>query len=275
MDFWLIRDGEKTGPLHDFEIRRKIEDGELPASTPAWHDGLSGWKPLIEIEIFTREFELAAKLPAEEVISPAPDSPKPPPLPVKIEYGRRFWARWLDLTLYAGFYWLGMWAAGQNIEAALFNPWTMFLRYVPWFVVETLLIHRFATTPGKWLLGLQVFNKDGSRLTLGQSTRRSLRVLFTGIGFGWDILAIFCQTLSFFTTRRLGNTLWDYAGGHVVSAAPLNPYRTLTLVFLFFGAIQMQLVVISPYVLEMAGKTFPSIKAENEKNPPWHLPKRH
>ena len=34
MDIWIIQDGEKTGPLHDCEIRRKIETGELPASTP-------------------------------------------------------------------------------------------------------------------------------------------------------------------------------------------------------------------------------------------------
>ena len=72
MDIWIIQNGEKIGPLHDFEIRRKIETGELPRETPAWHEGLAGWKSLAEIEVFSREFELAAKpsTPTPDVFSP-------------------------------------------------------------------------------------------------------------------------------------------------------------------------------------------------------------
>ncbi|MES2439441.1 MAG: RDD family protein [Verrucomicrobiota bacterium] len=274
MDIWIIRDGEKVGPIHDYEIRRKIETGELPASTPAWHEGQPAWKPLAEIDIFTREFEIAAAPPEAAPSFPSPERATPPPLPVETFYGRRFWARWFDLTLYAGIWWLGMWAARQDIGAAWINPWIMLFHFIPWFVVETLLIHYLGTTPGKWLLSLQVRNKDGSPLDLPSSTRRSMRVLFTGIGFGWGLLAVFCQALSFFTARRLGTTLWDHAGGHQVFAAALSPFRVVTLVFLFFGALQMQMVVISPYVFELMGETFPALKKEYEKNPPWHLPKR-
>lgn len=277
MDIWIIRDGEKIGPLHDFEIRRKIGEGELPATTPAWHEGLDSWKPLVEIEIFTREFALAAapreseREPEAEAIPPRTG---PPPLPVKTCYIRRFWARWFDLTLYSGLWWIGMWAARQDIEAALLNPWVMFFQFMPWFAVETLLIHYWGTTPGKWLLGLEVANNDGSRLALGPSTGRAVRVLFAGIGFGWGILAVLCQALSLIAARRLGAPLWDHLGGHQVVARPLNPLRVIALVFLFFGAIQLQVIVVSPYVFEMAGKSFPSIKERYEKSPPYHLPKR-
>lgn len=276
MDIWIILNGEKIGPIHDFEVRRKIETGELPESTPAWHEGLAAWKPLVEIDLFTREFKAATA------------SPQPPPLPQDSPrdtetsptlqptyYQRRFWARWLDLSLYAGIWWLGMWAARQNIEAVLLNPWIMFLQYVPWFALESLLIHKFGTTPGKWLLGLRVVNKDHSLLDLAASIRRSLRVLFTGIGFGWSILALFCQALSLFTARRLGSTLWDHTGGHQVTAEPLNPFRLITLVLLFAGALQLQMLVLSPHIFKMAGEKYPAIKEEYEKNPPWHLPKRY
>ena len=282
MDIWIIRDGEKIGPIHDFDVRRKIEDGELPAATPAWHEGLAAWKPLVEIDLFTREFELPStpRAPAPPLPENPPESerPPPPPLPPPTFYRRRFWARWFDLSLYAGFWWLGLWAAGRDIGSALLNPWVMFLQYIPWFVLETLLLHHLATTPGKWLLGLQVTNNDGSRLDLSAATRRSLRVMFTGIGFGWGLLAVFCQALSLFTARRLGTTLWDHAGGHRVTAGPLDPFRVIALVFLFFGTLQLQMIVISPYIsapmLEMMGESFPALKAEYEKNPPWHLPKR-
>ena len=274
MDIWIIRDGEKVGPLHDYEIRRKIENGELPASTPAWHEGLGDWRPLDKIEIFTREFELAAGRQSPD-IPPAAETATPPPLPVKTYYLRRFWARWFDLTLYAGIWWIGIWAAGQNIAATLTNGWMIFLQFVPWFVIETLLLHYTSSTPGKWLLGLKVLNADGSRLELGAATRRSLRVLFIGIGFGWNLLAVFCQVLSLVTAKRLGNPLWDHLGGHRVTAGPLSPFRIVTLVVLFYGALQLQAVVVSPYLFEMAGDSVPEwMKKEIQKNPPWHLPKR-
>ena len=278
MDIWIIRDGEKTGPLHDFEVRRKIEDGDLPATTPAWHEGLDGWKPLIEIGIFTREFELAAtdrerpsKFPE---IAPMADSATPPPLPVQTFYGRRFWARWLDLMLYSGLWWIGMWAARQDIGAALINPWVMFLHYLPWFAIEPLLLHYFGTTPGKWLLGLKVVNHDGSRLDLQAAIRRSLRVMFSGVGFGWPLLVLFCQALSLFTAKRLGTTIWDYTGGHRVIASPLNAFRISATVALYAVALTLQLIVISPYTFEQNVKMFPSLKQQFGENPFWHLPKR-
>lgn len=280
MDIWIIRDGEKIGPIHDYEVRRKIELGELPATTPAWHEGLSAWQPLIEIDLFTREFELAAATaPPEPELFALGARTAPPPLPEKPYYLRRFCARWFDLILYSGVWWIGMWACRQNIESAMLNTWVMFLQYVPWFAFEALLIHHYGTTPGKWLLGLRVVNKDGSRLDLAAATRRALRVMFTGVGFGWGLLAVFCQALSLFTAKRLGSTLWDYSGGHRVTAEPLHPLRLVALIFLGFGAVQLQLIVISPIVnppmVEQMEKWLPGFKAEYQKNPPWHLPKHY
>jgi uncharacterized RDD family membrane protein YckC len=274
MDLWIIFHGEKTGPIHDFEVRRKISDGELTADTHAWHEGMDQWKPLSQIDLFRREFELLKEPVKPDPEPPAADSPTPPPLPAKPVYARRFWARWLDLTLYSGLWWLGMWTAGQNIEAALLNPWIMFLHYVPWFALEPVLIHRFGTTPGKWMLGLRVENLDGSQLDLAAASRRSLRILFTGVGFGWGLLAVFCQIISYFVSRRLGTTLWDQTGGHRVASAPLKPWRIIVLPFLYFLALQMQLIVVFPYMLEMVGRNFPTLKEQYEKNPPWHLPKK-
>lgn len=273
MDIWIIRDGEKTGPLHDFEIRKKIESGELPASTLAWHEGLDAWKPLKEINIFSREFELKEPppLPTDIELETKPDDKA---APQETFYIRRFWARWLDLTLFSGLWWLGLWAVGQNLEAILANQWVLFLRYVPWFALEALLIHKFATTPGKWLLGLHVTNKNHSHLDLGESIRRSLRVMFTGVGFGWSILAIFCQALSIFTARRLGATLWDHTGGHQVTAAPLHPFRIIALVFLFVGGIILQTIVVFPYAAEIGAKQNPELRETYEKVLPYTLPKR-
>ena len=115
MDIWIIRDGEKTGPIHDFEVRRKIEAGELPATTPAWHEGLAAWKPLgrnrpLHPRVRTRPSTAAAAAECRSRIKPAAAAAAANDLSIV----RRFWARWFDLYLFAGFWWLGMWAAGQR-----------------------------------------------------------------------------------------------------------------------------------------------------------------
>jgi len=276
MDIWIILNGEKTGPFRDFEIRRKIEDGELATTCPAWHEGLQKWQPLGEIDLFKREFDLSPAIPeVERFPTEIAPSPSPSPALLKNHYGRRFWARWFDLYLFAGFWWLGMWAAGRDIGATMQNPWIMVLQFVPWFVVETLLLQHFGFTPGKWLLGLRVHNLNGSLMNLSESLRRSGRVLFTGIGFGWSLLAVFCQLLSLITAKRLGKPLWDHLGGHQVDVAPLNPLRVVSLVLLFAGALYLQTIVTSPYTFEFLSKQFPELKEFYEKGPPWwHLPKR-
>ena len=280
MDIWIIRNGEKAGPIHDFEIRRKIESGELTRDTPAWHEGLDAWRPLREIAIFKDDFnwvhlgDLESGPTHEEEEAAILAAAGAPPLPTTPVLWRRFWARWLDIHVYVAIWWLCMWASGRDIEAVLTNLWIMVVQLVPWFIAESILIHRFGTTPGKWLLGLRVTNVNGSLLSLAAATLRSFRVLVGGIGFGWSLLAVFCQTLSYFTAKRLGSALWDHAGGHRVEARPLVVWRLIAAACIFFAALQLQMAVIAPYVFKNAAETFPFLKEELEKNPPWHLPPR-
>ncbi len=280
MEIWLIKDGEKSGPFHDYEIRRKIGTGDLEASTPAWHEGLPAWTTLSEIALFRDEFieKPVSEEPAVQS-APPPLPSSPPVIPGKPRIFRRFWARWLDIYLYVAVWWFLMWLTGRNIETLFTNPMVAMTRLVPWFVIEILLIHRFGTTPGKWLMGLKVTNLDGSLLTLGQSTRRALRVYFIGIGFAIPYVLLFCMALSAFTARRIGAPVWDHVGGHGVNARPLVPWKIIVLVFAFFGALQLQFGVISPVIMKLMAKELNTeegkpLKEFLEKNPPWSLPRR-
>jgi uncharacterized RDD family membrane protein YckC len=258
MDIWIIQDGEKSGPIHDFEIRHRIESGELSADTPAWHEGLATWRPLGEIDLFHGEFEKEKPKAATESPYASPkEASQPPPLPSQPHLIRRFWARWLDLYLFAGLWWLGMWISGRDIESTLLNSWIILFQFVPWFVFETILIHRYGTTPGKWLLGIKVVNDDGSLLSLAEATRRSARVLFIGIGFGWGWLALICQLMAWFTTRRIGRPLWDHAGGHRLATTPLDPFRIVGYTGVLFLALSMQMFVLFPFALKQAEKEHP------------------
>ncbi len=284
MDIWLIIDGEKTGPFHDYDIRRRISTGELKSSTPAWHEGLAAWTTLPEISLFRDEFDLSpAPVEMEVPEAPLPAEalpPTPPPVPGSPRIIRRFWARWFDIYLYVAVWWFLLWLTRRDIESLLFSPVVALTRLIPWFVLEILLIHRFATTPGKWLLGLRVLNSDGTHLTLGQSTRRALRVYFVGIGFAIPYVMLVCMGLSAYAAKRLGAPVWDHLGKHRLTAAPYSAWKILVLVFTFYAALQLQFGVIGPHVMKLALKSLNTPEAKPlkefmEKNPYWSLPRRY
>lgn len=64
------------------------------------------------------------------------------------------------------------------------------------WLVEPLLLHRFGTTPGKWLMGLSVTDLDGGRLTIAQARERTGSVMFWGYGLNLPIFGLVREGLS-------------------------------------------------------------------------------
>lgn len=280
MEIWLIQHGKKTGPYQDYEIRNRITDGQIEPDQFAWHEGLPGWVKLREIELFRDELKRAEQGGAAitDVDKPI-GRVEPPPIVVvhagKLHLGRRFWARWLDLMVYTAAWWLLMYVAGGDIGAILHNNWILLSMYLPWFAIEAWLLHRFGTTPGKWLLGIRVVNEDDTALTLKSSIWRSIRVMILGVGFGWQLLAVLCQAMSWFTARKIGKPVWDYMGQHKITVVPLRAYKIIALIVLFFTATQLQTAVIWPHSKEVFSefsKKYPEYKEYIEKSEPFHFP---
>lgn len=280
MEIWLIQNGKKTGPFNDYEIRDRISERQLEADDYAWHEGLPGWVKLQEIELFKNEFEAAKKI-------------LPPPLPKHFPAGldqdpsnkkgryllRRFWARWLDLMVYFAAWWLLMYVAGGNIKALILSQWVQLSLLLPWFVIESWLLHRFGTTPGKWLLGIRVVNEDGTALSLKAAIKRSVFVWIAGLGFGWQLLPLLCQLMSWFTTRSTGKPVWDHIGQHKVTVVPMSAFKIIAMIVLFISAMQLQSAVRWPHDREIFIKAngelfekYPEFKKILEDGKQWHLP---
>lgn len=276
MEIWLILNGKRSGPYPDYEIRGRIEHGQMEPEDKVWHEGLEEWTPVGELELFRNSFG-----------DKKPDLAGPPALPEdyvgrilneaaqlkpKPHFGRRFWARWMDLMGYSALWWLGMYFSGRDIGAAIANLWMLLIMYLPWFAIEAWMIQHFGRTPGKWLMGLRVVNEDGSQLALKPAIWRSLRVMVTGVGFGWLPLAVLCMTMSWFTTRRIGKPIWDHIGGHKVIAEPLSPFRTAALVILLFVALQLQMAVFGPHEEKIMSEAMPQYKEYFERDNKWYFP---
>ncbi len=78
-----------------------------------------------------------------------------------------------------------------------------------WIPVEAFFLSRFGATPGKWLFGISVIRKDGSRLNFNTALERSGTVFAKGMGLGLGFITPFTQAWSFWQIVSRGETTWD------------------------------------------------------------------
>lgn len=124
----------------------------------------------------------------------------------RVSAARRFWARMLDMQLYAalwdvliGFVWPAACfsdAGGWQIAAIAMTAACMLL-------LEPALLHWLGTTPGKWILGLRVVSQEGARLTLAQARSRTWGVLWHGLRLNVPVIKL----------RGLWKSYREYADG--------------------------------------------------------------
>ncbi|MDQ8191310.1 RDD family protein [Roseibacillus persicicus] len=219
MEFWLNKDGEKDGPILDFELRSRIRAGEVKKEQKIWYSDLDEWTPIGEVEIFANEFapevvteenveEYLGKLEREE-----PKAVTPPPVPVELHLWRRFGGRWFDYLVYLMTFFLLVLGLDLDLLALWENPYFAFVFILPWLFLETVALHYWGTTPGKWLVGLQVRGPDGNRLTPGSSFLRTMRVMILGMGFGQIFLREICHLVALWFAVKKRIVMWDTAAG--------------------------------------------------------------
>lgn len=251
MEFWIIEDGEKSGPLPDYTLREMIREGKIAAQTHVWHEGAEGWKPACEVTILAREFE---SKPEEKTVH------TPPLLPEKISITvmfRRFGARVIDFSLSLLLFAVLLRLTGFKLDPQSEEPisaWLFLAQFAPALILEGILIHLYGRTPGKILMALQVETREGSRLGLGASVTRSMRVWVLGLGMGMPHFAFIGHVVALWMMKKKGAPIWDFLTGYRVKAAELSSLR---LGFFFLTVIGIWIAVV--WVL------WPSIGPEFEK----------
>lgn len=226
-NWFIVRDGESSGPFSDFEFRRQFIAAEISLDSQIWTEGQNGWQPLSEVsDVFSpplstpldalpgREAGLQEKtfachlchtdLPSTDLIELEGHyycEPCKPELIARLQEGRAlhslyqpagFWIRWLALLIDG----LITGVANFIISTLLFLPFgsdpdafalIMFTGIVSWVLnialsalYETWFVARFAGTPGKLVLGIQVLRPDGSRLTFLRSLGRHFAKYISG-----------------------------------------------------------------------------------------------
>ena len=220
MKFWINRNGQKHGPIEDYELRAMIRDGEVDGDTLVWFEDADGWGKASEVALLRSEF-------VEKEVEP----PAVPIPPAPFLMWRRVGARWFDFLLYQLLVLIVFRIGGMPFIP---NPETppggmsIIALLLPVIIMEGALLSSLGYTPGKWLMGFKVTNREGGVLSTGQAMMRSLRVWVLGMGMRNGLLIIFGHLFNLWIVKKRGVPLWDVVSGFRVPGTDLSMQRMVT-----------------------------------------------
>ncbi len=158
--------------------RSMLEDGATyPALGPARYEGSS------------------AALPGRTAETPEVKRPPVEGAEWAFDPWQRYWARTFDVGLTYSIVGVVM---ALVFHTSAVNTNVTLLRFVlcllGWgleLVLEPLLLCTWGTTPGKWLLGLELRDERGGKLRYSQGLERTWRVLWTGYGLEIPVFSLY------------------------------------------------------------------------------------
>lgn len=166
------------------------------------------------------------------VIPWEPVPPSPPRYP-----WRRFFARSLDFMLVNTLVWfsrallldLSLLRPTQPIEKLLLPALSLLIVVI----AEPLMLHRWGTTPGKWVFRLRLVQEDGAPLDRVDAFGRTLNVLLAGCGLTIPLVSFVTYILSFYREVKDIDQPWAVEGEVFEDAKPGKDFHAIRGVALY------------------------------------------
>ncbi len=263
---WFYGKGEDPiGPHTPSEMRGLFASGELEARDLVWTEGMENWVEARTLD-FLRSEPPSSSAPSREGThvpppieieeEPAQESPPLDFSPgefLKAEVQKegaqvrpwvRYFARMIDITVGQTFIFMTSGNPDLLHNLPTMPKHVMYFLF-GWVLMETCLMSTWGTTPGKWLLKIQVTDAQGGKLEMTQAFRRSLQVWIRGMGMGIPILSLVTLMMSHGRLVQDGSTRWDQLGNCKVVHGRFT-FRRLALAGLAFTFFFQ--VVVAPMV---------------------------
>ncbi|KKJ78708.1 hypothetical protein WH95_01090 [Kiloniella litopenaei] len=134
---------------------------------------------------------------------------------------RRYFARWVDISIYANLIFSPLLAKFTPADLNKYSEQLSLLELIAILIivpviffgvvaiVNTALIGAFGTTVGKCLLGIKVLGKDNRGLTIQSTAKREALVYIKGFALGLPVLSLIAQMYGYFDLTMDKQTLWD------------------------------------------------------------------
>ncbi|MGF7029788.1 putative RDD family membrane protein YckC [Paenibacillus mucilaginosus] len=187
-DSWYYKNKqEEAGPLTLEEIQALIRSGAIFRTTLLRPQSVEEWRP----------GESWSALEWEESDGRT------------VRPWMRYWARSLDLLLWTTM--LEALLAALPVSVPLPAPKFLLpvLFALLWLPVESLLLSTWGTTPGKLLFGVKVRRTDSGKAQLTQALRRSMLLLWRGLGLEIPVISLLTMLNAHHELHRHGQTSWD------------------------------------------------------------------
>ncbi|HHF0524217.1 TPA: RDD family protein [Legionella anisa] len=144
----------------------------------------------------------------------------------------RLFARSIDLTLFSFFFALILYYVTHSffldLPQAIFGIISLFL----WIYAETLFLTTWGTTPGKWLLNIQIKANDDKKPRLFNALRRSIKVWFFGLAMGIPFITVFTLFCAYFELNKNKITTWDKSEKFTITHKSISKYKVVIAVLI-------------------------------------------
>lgn len=106
--------------------------------------------------------------------------------------------------------------------------------YIMWLFIESLLISKKGTTPGKWILNTKIVDINGNLLSYKTALKRCFLVFVKGLGFGIPIINMIVASYWYAQIKDTHLTSWDIECQSRVITGKIEWWRFALLVFFLF-----------------------------------------
>ena len=159
--------------------------------------------------------------------------------PSQIKPWLRFWARHFDYILYVFILTLILFLITPQLLNKLFfkeYEWVfvLFLIFL-WVFMEAVLISKWETTLGKWLLSISIKDQHNNKIDYNRSFERAIKVYWRGMGIGFPIAFLITQVIAFNKLKKNGMTTWDSDDSLIVHHGKLSPMKVLIVVLTYLS----------------------------------------
>lgn len=238
MRIFLAENGLKTGPFLLWEVRARLERGELGPDTLGWHEGCDAWMPLRDLPslgLAGRDTAPDEPLPgAAEFSAPATrDIPNTSALDTRPRPWQRYAARMFDMYCWFTLIALAMKPFGGDFTKIFTEPLWLLGSQALMLLAEAACLSLFGASPGKAVLGLRVVTKGAASapMVFQMAMHRTMLVFLIGSPAYLPVyFSVFAWIFHFFGLSRHGATWWDRRLGTEVVGTPMAWRRGLTFV---------------------------------------------
>lgn len=240
---------------------QRLGDDRINLDTLVWQPGWKEWTKLADVEeIRTQVLEILREqrrripppIPTSNTFSAAKSAPevassataaRPTEMPLsQIRPWTRFWARLFDNYVFSfAFGAVFMLLFPLRIDGKGQEVLLGMVALFAWVFVESVFLASFGTTPGKWLMKINLSVKDGP-ISYSRALSRSLKVWWRGLGIGFPLVALFTMAVGAGRLRKNGITSWDKEGGFIVTHQRVGWLRGLVMALIMFAFLVLQAI---------------------------------